>query len=272
MKSNENEENQTSVGIILISDHDFTSDVDEVAWDFYLKYYGENLCQKNQSKFLFSHKGIEIYVNGDVSFNIDFTKRKLYESIISEAEISESLKDSLSVMRYSPMNISILPQAGGLNNTKQSLGNDRFDTFVYFIEQYYDGFKTPIINAGAPSMFIKKRLELEKFLDSYNSAIEFFEDIYGLEKHFVNKLIRSGKRTITKKEDYCYYLKLAHDYWNSRLSQKKIQDYLGKRISEKSLKVSHFLKHCKRIIEKYQNHLNTILNEIEILENSINKQ
>ena len=93
-------------------------------------------------------------------------------------------------MRYSPMNISILPQAGGLNNTKQSLGNDRFDTFAYFIDQYYDGFKTPIINAGAPKMFIKKRLELEKFLDSYNSSIEFFEDIYGLEKHFVNKLIR----------------------------------------------------------------------------------
>lgn len=134
MKSNENEENQTSVGITLTSHYEFNSA--ESAWDFYLKYYGENLCQKNKSNFLFSHKGIEIYANGDVSFNIDFTKRKLYESIISEAEISESLKDSLSVMRYSPMNISILPQAGGLNNTKQSLGNDRFDTFAYFMNQY----------------------------------------------------------------------------------------------------------------------------------------
>lgn len=103
MKSNENEENQTSVGIALISHYDFTSDVDEVAWDFYLKYYGENLCQKNQSNFLFSHKGIEIYANGDVSFNIDSTVfnkgTKLYESILKETNVSEGLKDSLGVIR-----------------------------------------------------------------------------------------------------------------------------------------------------------------------------
>lgn len=251
MKSNENEENQTSVGITLISIHDFNSDVDEVAWDFYLKYYGEDLCQKNQSKFLFSHKEIEICANGDVSFNIDFTKRKLYESIISEAEISESLKDSFSVMRYSPMNISILPQSGGLNNTKQSLGNDRFDTFVYFIDQYYDGFKTPIINAGASRMFIKKRLELEKFLDSYKTAGEFFEDIYGIDETFVSELIESGKSPIKNIEDYCNYMKLACKYWELRLKQKKIKNYLN-----------------DRIISDYQNHLSTILKEIKVLESS----
>lgn len=87
------------------------------------------------------------------------------------------------------MNISIMPKTGGLNIIKKSLGNDRFDTFAYFINQYYEGFKTPIINAGSLTMGIGNRLILEKFLDSYNSAIEFFEDIYGLEKHFVNKLI-----------------------------------------------------------------------------------
>lgn len=255
MKSNENEENQTSVEITLASHHEFKSDADEVAWDFYIKYYGENLCQKNQSKFLFSHKGIAIYASGDVSFNIDFTKRKLYESIISKAEISESLKDSLRVMRYSPMNISILPQAGGLNNTKQSLGNDRFDTFVYFIDQYYDGFKTPIINAGASRMFIKKRLELEKFLDSYISSSDFVKDIYGIDKDFMSELIESGKSPIINREDYCNYMKLACKYWELRLKQKKIKNYLD-----------------SSMIKNYQDHLNTILNEIKILENSINKQ
>lgn len=251
MKSNENEENQTSVGITLISVHDFTSDVDEVAWDFYLKYYGENLCQKNQSNFLFSHKGIEIYANGDVSFNIDFTKRQLYESIISEAEISENLKDSLSVMRYSPMNISILPKTGGLNNIKQSLGNDRFDTFAYFMNQYYEGIKVPIINAGAPSMYIENRLELQNFLDSYNTAGEFFADIYGIDETFVHELIESGKSLIANKKEYCDYMKLACKYWKSRLEQNKIKKYLSTTMSE-----------------NYQAHLNTILKEVEVLENS----
>ena len=36
MKSNENEENQTSVGITLTSHYEFSSDSDELAWNFYL--------------------------------------------------------------------------------------------------------------------------------------------------------------------------------------------------------------------------------------------
>ena len=259
MKSNENKENQTSVGITLTSHHDFTSDVDEVAWNFYLKYYGENLCQKNQSNFLFSHKGIEIYANGDVSFNIDSTVfnkgTKLYESILKETNISEGLKDSLGVIRYSPLNISIMPKSGGLNIIKKSLGNDRFDTFAYFINQYYEGFKTPIINAGSLTMGIGNRLILEKFLDSYKTAGEFFEDIYGIDETFVNELIESGKSLITNKEEYCAYIKLAHKYWCYRLNHEKMTNLLDN----------------QKIIQ-YKDHLNTILKEIEILENSINKK
>lgn len=253
MKSNENEENQTSVGITLTSHYEFNSA--ESAWDFYLKYYGENLCQKNQSKFLFSHKGIEIDANGDVSFNIDSTVfnkgTKLYESTLRYTEVSEELKSSLMVMRYSPMNISILPMTGGLNNTKKSLGNDRFDTFAYFINQYYEGFKTPIINAGSQNMSIENRLELQNFLDSYNCASEFFADIYGIDETFVNELIESGKSLITNKKEYCDYIKLAHKYWCYRLNHEKMTNLLDD----------------QKIIQ-YKDHLNTILKEIKVLESS----
>ncbi|EMG33203.1 hypothetical protein GOM48_01950 [Streptococcus oralis] len=259
MKSNENEENQTSVGITLTSRHEFSSDKDELAWDFYLKYYGEFLFKNEEEKFIFKHGSRKIQVNGDVSFNIVPTsfdgKRRLYESILNETNVSDVLKDSLEVMRYSPMNISILPMKGALNNTKKSLGNDRFDTFAYFMNQYYDGFKTPIINAGSQNMFIKNRLELQNFLDSYNCASEFFADIYGIDETFVNELIESSKSPIINREDYCNYMRLACKYWELRLKQKKIKNYLD-----------------SSMIKNYQDHLNTILNEIEILENSINKQ
>ena len=255
MKSNENEENQTSVGIILTSDHDFTSDVDEVAWDFYLKYYGDSLYKDEEEIFHFSNKVESIEVNGDVSFNIDSTVfnkgTKLYESILKETNVSEELKDSLRVMRYSPMNISIMPKTGGLNIIKKSLGNDRFDTFAYFINQYYEGFKTPIINAGSLTMGIGNRLILEKFLDSYNCASEFFADIYGIDETFVSELIESGKSLITNKKEYCDYIKLACKYWKSRLEQNKIKTYLS-----------------TGMIENYQAHLNTILEEVKVLENS----
>lgn len=255
MKSNEN---QTSVGITLTSRYEFSSDSDKSAWDFYLKYYGESLYKEGKI-FLFSNKVESIEVNGDVSFNIDSTVfnkgTKLYESILKETNISEGLKDSLGVMRYSPMNISILPMKGALNNTKKSLGNDRFDTFAYFMNQYYEGIKVPIINAGAPNMCIENRLELQDFLDSYNTAGEFFADIYGIDETFVGELIESGKSLIINREDYCNYMKLACKYWELRLKQKKIKNYID-----------------SSMIKNYQNHLNTILNEIEILENSINKK
>lgn len=259
MKSNENEEKQTNVGITLNSHYEFSSDKDELAWGFYLKYYGESFLKNEKKKFIFSHGRREIQVNGDVSFNIVPTsfdgKRRLYESILNGTNVSDELIDSLEVMRYSPMNISILPMKGALNNTKKSLGNDRFDTFAYFMNQYYDGFKTPIINAGSQNMCIENRLELQDFLDSYNTAGEFFADIYGIDETFVRELIESGKSLITNKKEYCVYIKLACKYWKSRLEQKNIKNYLG-----------------KSMIENYQAHLNTILNEIEILENSINKK
>lgn len=258
MKSNENEENQTSVEITLASHHEFSSDSDKSAWDFYLKYYGESLYKEGKI-FLFSNKVESIEVNGDVSFNIDSTVfnkgTKLYESVLKETNISEGLKDSLGVIRYSPLNISIMPKTGGLNIIKKSLGNDRFDTFAYFINQYYEGFKTPIINAGSLTMGIGNRLILEKFLDSYKTAGEFFEDIYGIDETFVNELIESGKSLITNKEEYCAYIKLAHKYWCYRLNHEKMTNLLDN----------------QKIIQ-YKDHLNTILKEIEILENSINKK
>lgn len=260
MKSNENEENQTSVGITLTSHYEFSSDSDELAWDFYLKYYGEFLFKDEEEKFIFNHGSRQIQVNGDVSFNIDpaffkpklFKKiEKLYESTLSDTEVSEELKSSLKVMRYSPMNINILPKTGGLNNIKQSLGNDRFDTFTYFINQYYEGIKVTIINAGTPNMCIENRLELQDFLDSYNTAGEFFADIYGIDETFVRELIESGKSLITNKKEYCDYIKLACKYWKSRLEQNRIKKYLS-----------------TTMIENYQAHLNTILAEVKVLENS----
>ena len=262
MKSNENEENQTSVGITLTSHYEFNSA--ESAWDFYLKYYGEFLFKNEEEKFIFKHGSRKIQVNGDVTFNIDpaffkpklFKKiEKLYESTLSDTEVSEELKSSLKVMRYSPMNINILPKTGGLNNIKQSLGNDRFDTFAYFMNQYYEGIKVPIINAGAPNMCIENRLELQNFLDSYNCASDFFADIYGVDETLVNELIESGKSLITNKEEYCAYIKLAHKYWCYRLNHEKMTNLLDN----------------QKIIQ-YKDHLNTILKEIEILENSINKK
>ena len=97
----------------------------------------------------------------------------------------------------------------------------------------------------------RKSFGVAVFLDSYNTAGEFFEDIYGIDETFVSELIELGKSLITNKKEYCDYIKLACKYWKSRLEQNKIKNYLS-----------------TSLIENYQAHLTTILEEVKVLENS----
>ena len=127
------------------------SDFDDEAKNFYKKYYENNFCY-NGNEYMYSHEDKEIAVAGDVCFNLKLKNKKnytLYSSIIKDDKEIDRLYSLLDEIRYSPMNISIMPQTGGLNNIKNAIGNDRFDTFARLLSIYYDGDKVPIINGGA---------------------------------------------------------------------------------------------------------------------------
>lgn len=210
------------------------SDFDEKAIEFYMKYYKNNLCFKDK-KYKYLHAGELIEVAGDVCFNLSFKNKKiytLYGSIIKGDKEFDRLDSLLDKIRYSPMNISLMPKTGGLNNIKKAIGNDRFDTFARFLSLYYDNDKVPIINGGAINMYIGQRLLLERFLDSYSSVYDYFNDIYGIEKELITDLVEAGKCLITTKEQFYKYIEIALRFWNSRINQDEIKKHLGDTISD----------------------------------------
>lgn len=76
-------------------------------------------------------------------------------------------------------------------------------------------------------MYIKQRLLLEMFLDSYSSVYDYFNDIYGIEEKLITDLVVAGKCLITTKEQLYNYIEIALRFWNSRINQNKIKEYLG---------------------------------------------
>ena len=210
------------------------SDFDEKARNFYMEYYKNNLRPEGK-KLIYSHAGKDIEVAGDVCFNLKFKNGKnhtLYSSIIKDDKEIDRLYSLLDEIRYSPMNISIMPRKGGLNNIKNAIGNNRFDTFARLLSIYYDGDKVPIINGGAVNMYIEQRLSLERFLDSYSSVYDYFNDIYGIEEELITDLVVAGKCLITTKEQLYNYIEIALRFWNSRINQNKIKEYLGDTIKD----------------------------------------
>lgn len=211
-----------------------TSDFDKEAINFYKYYYDDKFVQSDKSS-TYNHKKIEIDVHGDVCFNIlikkDNNRYTLLGSTIKDFVDEETLinlNKKLKELLFSPMNISIMPITGGLNNIKFYFGCDRFDSFAWLLDLYYHRYKTLILNAGTINSHIGPRLELANFLDSYKNVQDYFNDIYGIDDDFVKKLIDSGKKEKHTKEDFYDYLSLATSFWEKRLSQQKISDYLNK--------------------------------------------
>ncbi len=62
------------------------------------------------------------------------------------------------------------------------------------MDLYYKGIRVPIINSGVVNMAIKNKKILAEFLDSYDSVNEYFNDIYGLESDFIDKLKNFGEK------------------------------------------------------------------------------
>lgn len=203
-----------------------------VAIEFYKSYYKDSFSEE-KSQYIYSrcNNKIRIQVMGDVCFNLKKKHGKfftLFGSVIKDEKEADCLFEALNPLRYSPMNISIMPKTGGINNIKKWIGNDRFDTFAWLMSQYFSGNKVPIVNGGAINMLMGQRILLEEFLDSYKDEKEYFDDIYGIKEELTMKLVESGKNLlIREKADLYKYIGLALEYWEARMNQENIKSYIG---------------------------------------------
>lgn len=230
-------------------------DFNDDSKEFYRKFYGARISDGDKGALIFNHKHFkydneeQIEVAGDVCFNLNLKNGKYYTllgSIIKDEEEFNELGDLLDKFRYTPMNKSIMPKPGGLNNIKKYIGNDRFDILAWVIDRYYSESKALIINGNALNMTIKQRKKLEKFLDSYENVNEYFKDIYGIDDDLINSLIKSGNEVIATKEQFYNYIGLALRFWEKRMDNHAVQNYIKEQIDQ----YKNDLKSIKDIINR----------------------
>ncbi|WP_173434389.1 hypothetical protein [Sharpea azabuensis] len=194
-------------------------DSDETAWKFYAKFYGEQLNNRH-----FKIKGKDYNVSGDVCFNIKVKKNNrftLLSSIIKDDLDSDKMKelnDLLTIFLHSPMNISLLPVTGGLNNIKGQFASDRFDSFLWLLDAYYKGLSAPILNRGTKNSYIGNQKILGNILNEIGSVRNFYSIFYGIDDDgYLDHLINNGKKAIVEPSDYYAYLLEAVRFWTIRL-------------------------------------------------------
>ncbi len=216
------------------------TDNGEEAKKYYKKMYGDLgiEIQKKPMKILDNYD-----VSGDKIINVKMGDRNdVLGSIIDRKDKEAWIKPfehySLTILNY-----SILPQAGGMNNTKRYLGNDRFDTFIYALSKYYVGEDALILNSGAQRRDISKCKKLDNLLQGsgFETVYNFFAQIYGFsDPLLVNSMIKSGSKAIMTEKDLGNYLKLAVIFWNKRFDSMLDQNVIELSKSDKRIVYDHF--------------------------------
>lgn len=212
----------------------------------------------------------ETPISGDFIFNFNETKISYFNSIIeSDSSANENKKKQckvllkqLSELYNSILNITAYPVTGGLNNIKQNIGNDRFDSFVSVLYLYYQGYDSLILDSGSINMCFPNRKLLQKFLDKYKgenaeqSLIKIMNFLYQIDnKKLIKELRKNGKKTLTTTDDIINYCSLAIKFWLSRA--KSICDDKDKRFCKERQLKNNIEKFCKNLkgIKKFCNNL-----------------
>lgn len=198
------------INLRKIVDHDST----EIAWKFYASRYGARLDGN-----MFHYKDISFKVSGEVDFNFGRKKIKEFKYIIDNDTtaagkgLAKTLLEICAQYNYSLLNFSVMPQTGNLQGTKSSIGNDRFDVFVWAIDLYYKHIDL-VVNSHTT---VQNASELILTLDKIGSGYNYCDIIYNIDdEKIIERLISSGGKRIDSTARVLEYIALAVDVWNIR--------------------------------------------------------
>jgi len=200
---------------------DFACDHDRSvkAWRYYQNMCGTSLTRENSAYYY--NETIE--VNGDVSFNFGYDSHKYFRSIVRNSNLSDNEKQNTykrlnccALHNYEPINFSLMPVTGNLQAAKQKFGNDRFDTFIYTLDLFYNGGELPLCQGG--NIAVENRSILRDTLNSFDDVYDFCEKLCFIqnEDSLVDKLIQSGKKPILEIDRVNEYIDLALLVWAER--------------------------------------------------------
>lgn len=129
------------------------------------------------------------------------------------------LIEAASKHHHSVENVSMMASTGKMQITKQNIGNDRFDVFVYAIDEYCKGNTAWLLAHCTPEnkAALCKFLEMICSKDGKLCSDEYYSKIYKItDKTLIDDLKRSGKLSIDSAQRVLEYVSLAYRVWIHR--------------------------------------------------------
>lgn len=214
---------------------------------------------EDQGKKAFDIKE-DINLSGDVIFNFSNKFYKSCEYYIENGSIyKEKYKELLEKckkMNHSFENCAVLLSEGNLQQAKKGIGNDRGDTFIWALDEYYNRKSEMILNHGLGQLGDN----LRKFLDYFGNVYKYCEVFYNIkdkDNHLISDLKNFGQVALNSVENVEKYIDLALEFWKERAKymKNKYKENREKYINEKKLKYENldeiFTLDEKETVEQY---------------------
>lgn len=207
-------------------------DTSDLAWETYELFYGKNfniITDSSGRKTSRLHiGGMDIAVSGDTDFNFGpgwsnsiFNKFKGYLGEIPDDFQNQynSRLEKCKLLYKTIVNISLMPQSGNLQLVKSGVGNDRFDTYIWALNSYYEGETSLLFNRAT----FQNTEILKKYIDGFKTGTgdpirQYCHKIYGIPigSQLVDELISSGKEAIDSPIRVIDYMNLAYKFWQQK--------------------------------------------------------
>lgn len=173
---------------------------------------------KEENKKIIFGKDIEL--SGDVIFNFDNDLYSSCQYYIENDSIYNIRLKKCKEMNNSFENCALLLSDGNLQGAKKGIGNDRGDTFIWALNEYYKGNSEIVLNYALN----QNGDRLRKFLNYFGDVYKYCEVFYNIkDRDLIDRLIKSGSKALDSAGKVENYIDLALEFWDERAeSMKKI--------------------------------------------------
>lgn len=211
-------------------------DTSNEAWEVYKLLYevnfpdGTELKQNKRRRFIEERITVNnrtsakpINFSGDTDFNYTkgfaHSRLTVYRKYLKDGKIpgkyAKIYSNNLTIfeeLTYSIVNVSLIPQNGNMQAIKQGVGNDRLDTFIWALDEYYNKTSNVLFNhSSANNMPV-----LKEYLAMYQDVYEYCATVYHINESLVDELIESGKRAVDSPERVIEFMNLTYRFWTQK--------------------------------------------------------
>lgn len=99
-----------------------------------------------------------------------------------------------------------------MNLVKKAIGNDRIDTFIWALDEWYKGGACLLLNCSSNENIAS----VKEYLGLFKNVYDYCNTIYFIDDALVRDLISSGTKPIDSYQRAKEYMILATRFWKQK--------------------------------------------------------